>query len=353
MFNTKKVKKVKKVKGVKKVNKTIKGGSHGSSGSFGKGKGKGKGKGGLWIPDPYTEALQHAEAMRQEAERAYHAAHTTGALGGYDPAPAQYATFMAQVAYDAQAQADAIGAHLAMQQMSPMAQMPPRGMGLGMSPMAQMTMSPMTPMAQMPMAMSPMAQMAMTPMASAAMAMAPPSLKRTTSYSIELHDELLHDAECRRIFERLLLTTNGNSGGRMLRLAKDEKHPKFYQSRGESGLFYNWSEHGVPLCHLTLHNQKGHGDPTHDSRTIVGSFHVKMNGSKKSRRIIINFNRNGDGLYEITLCETVQQQFGLTSPIQPEPDAVLDALSEKIVQALTQYYKDTGRQVKRSFYCSR
>ena len=69
--------------------------------------------------------------------------------------------------------------------------------------------------------------------------------------------------------------------------------------------------------------------------------------------VIINFDRSGDGLYEITLCETVQQQFGLTSPIQPEPDAVLNALSEKIVQALIQYYKNTGRNAKRSFNCSR
>ena len=342
------------------TNKTRKGGSSHGKGmgkgtGKGTGKGSGKGKGGLWFPpDPHTEALEHAQAMREEADRAYQAAHGgTGAMGGYNPVAAQYATFMAQVAYEAQEQADAIGVEMArLSSMSQMSQMSPRGMGMsqmGMSPMSQMSpmgMSPMSPMSQM----SPMGMSQMSPMSAA---MPPPSLKRTTSFSIELHDELLHNPDLRRLFEDLLLATNGETGGKKLRLAKDTRNPKYYQSRGYSGLFYNWSEHGVPICHLTLHNQKGHGDPTHNSRTNVGSFHVKMNGSNKSRRIIINFNRSGDGFYEITLCETVQQQFDLAMPIDPEPDPVLDALSEKIVRALMQYYKDTGRQVKRSFHCSK
>jgi hypothetical protein len=121
-----------------------------------------------------------------------------------------------------------------------------------------------------------------------------------------------------------------------------------------NGLYYNWlDEAGQKIAHISLHNsRKQHPDPAHDSRTRIGGFHIKLDGSEKSRRVMLNYNRQGDGSFEVTVCQTVQRN--ATGVIQNvDDDHLLNELVQQFVGALINYLRDVvGARAFVTYGCS-
>lgn len=181
-----------------------------------------------------------------------------------------------------------------------------------------------------------------------------PHLFHQTSVSEDLLDELLNNNDLRLYMDELMDTRTQD-----LYYLGEHVHLKQYMEtylhpiagrqtvtrlsrvpENRQGIYYNWciKENDEPAFHLTLHHSK---DPVFRNRSGVkrmhiGALHVKMDNRYGTlRRLLINLV---DGVYVISVCKG--KTFGY-----------VDQVAQRMVNALVEYYTNTGRTAKVSSHC--
>jgi hypothetical protein len=180
-----------------------------------------------------------------------------------------------------------------------------------------------------------------------------PYLFHQTSVSEDLLDELLNNNDLRLYMDELMSTRTQD-----LYYLDEHVHLKQYTEtylsiagrqtitrlsrvpENRQGIYYNWciKENEEPAFHLALHHTK---DPVFRNRSGVkrmqiGALHVKMDNRYGTlRRLLINLV---DGVYVISVCKG--KRFGY-----------VDQVAQRMVNALVEYYTNTGRMAKVRSHC--